>query len=153
MPGSKVYERIAWENRFNQPTVSSLRSSLDNESAKLFDVIRRHLMEFDGVTEGFAWRGDCWRWTIEYRIKRSEDPLAIVIPSPADLQLAVPMDRKFARSLTSRRMKRAVRDGVDLAQDPFDTRWGVWSIHTEGLLEEVVDLIELKLRHKAKQVG
>jgi hypothetical protein len=50
-------------------------------------------------------------------------------------------------------MKRAVRDGVDLAQDPFDTRWGVWSIHAESLLEEVVDLIELKLRHEAKQVG
>jgi hypothetical protein len=148
-----AYERTAWENRFNQPTVSRLRAALDDESARLFDVLRGHLLELHGVTEGFAWRGDCWRWTIEYRVKRNEDPLAIVIPSPTDLQLVVPMDREFARSLTSRRMKRAVRDGVDLAQDPFDTRWGVWSIHAEGLLEEVVDLIELKLRHEAKQVG
>ena len=153
MPGSKAYERIAWDDRFNRPTAGRLRAGLDGQSAKLFDLLRRHLLAFDGVTEGFAWRGDCWRWTIEYRTKLSEEPLAIVIPSPLDLQLAVPMDRKFARSLTSRRMKRAVRDGVDLAQDPFDTRWGVWSIHAEGLLDDVVDLIELKLRHEAKQVG
>ncbi len=153
MPGSKVYEKIAWEDRFNRPTVSRLRAGLDGKSTELFDILRSHLLELDGVTEGFAWRGDCWRWTIEYRIKRSKDPLAIVIPSPADFQLAVPMDRKFARTLNPRRMKRAVRDGVDLAQDPFDTRWGVWSIQAEGLLEDVVDLIELKLRHEAKRVG
>jgi hypothetical protein len=153
MPGSKAYERVAWEDRFNRPTVRRLRAGLDDNAARLFDVLRGHLLDLDGVTEGFAWRGDCWRWTIEYRIKRSEDPLAIVIPSPADLQLAIPMDRKFARSLTTRRMKRAVRDGVDLAGDPFDTRWGVWSIHAEGLLEDVVDLAERKLRHEAKQVG
>ncbi len=153
MPGSKVYERIAWDDRFNRPTVSRLRAGLDDKSTQLFDVLRSHLLELDGVTEGFAWRGDCWRWTIEYRIKRSEDPLAIVIPSPTDLQLAVPMDRKFAQTLNPRRMKRAVRDGVDLAQDPFDTRWGVWSIHAEGLLEDVVELVERKLRHEVKQVG
>jgi hypothetical protein len=153
MPVSRAYDRNSWEDRFNRPTVGRLRSGLDGNSTKLFDRLRRHLLEIEGVSEGFAWQGDCWRWTIEYRTKLSKEPLAILIPSPVDLQLAVPMDRKFARTLTARRMKRAVRDGVDLAQEPFDTRWGVWSIHAEGLLEDVVDLVELKLRHEAKQVG
>jgi hypothetical protein len=153
MAESKAYERIAWEDRFNRPTTADLRSALDGKARKLFDLLRRHLLEIDGVTEGFAWRGDCWRWTVEYSTKRGEEPLAIVIPSPQDLQLAVPMDRDFARSLTTRRMKRAVRDGVDLAQDPFDTHWGLWSIQAASLLEDVVDLVELKLRHEAKQVG
>jgi hypothetical protein len=153
MAGTTAYEKFAWEDRFNRPTVRRLRAGLHGKPAELFDLLRRHLLELGGVTEGYAWRGDCWRWTIEYRTKLSEEPLAIVIPSPQDLQLAVPMERKFARSLAGRRMKRAVRDGVDLAQDPFDTRWGIWSIQAEGLLEDVVDLIELKLRHEAKQVG
>jgi len=43
------------------------------------------------------------------------------------------------------------RDGLELAQDPFDTRWGVWSIQAEGLLHDVVDLIERKLRHLNRQ--
>jgi len=153
MAGSAAYERVSWEDRFNRPTARRLRAGLRGKSAKLFDVLRGHLLELEGVTEGYAWRGDCWRWTIEYRTKLSEDPLAILIPSPQDLQVAVPMEREFARSVATRRMKRAMRDGVDLAQDPFDTRWGVWSIQAESLLEDVVDLIELKLRHEAKQVG
>jgi hypothetical protein len=153
MDGSTTYDRLAWEDRFNRPTARRLRAGLDGKAAKLFDQLRRHLLELDGVTEGYAWRGDCWRWTIEYRTKLSKDPLAIVIPSPLDLQVAVPMEREFVRTMATRRMKRAMRDGVDLAQEPFDTRWGVWSITAEGLLEDVIDLIELKLRHGAKQVG
>jgi hypothetical protein len=153
MAKSKVYDRIAWEDRFNRPTTATLRAGLDGKSRRLFDRLRRHLLELDGVSEDYAWRGDCWRWTVEYRIKRGDEPLAIVIPSPLDLQLAVPMDPEFAHSLSTRRMKRAVRDGVDLAQDPFDTHWGIWSIQAANLLEDVVDLVELKLRHEAKQVG
>ena len=61
------------------------------------------------------------------------------------------MERGFARSLPTRRMKRTLRDGLELAQDPFDTRWGVWSIQAEGLLHDVVDLIERKLRHLNRQ--
>ena len=50
-------------------------------------------------------------------------------------------------------MKRPVKDGIGLAQDPFDTRLGVWSLQSETLLDDLVDLIELKLRHQAKQAG
>ena len=153
MAGSIAYERLAWEDRFNRPTARRLKAGLEARAAGLFDLLRGHLLELDGVTEGYAWRGACWRWTVEYRTKLSKDPLAILIPSPLDLQVAVPMKREFARTVAARRMKRAMRDGMVLAQEPFDTRWGVWSIQAEGLLEDVVDLIELKLRHEAKRVG
>ena len=153
MATSSVYERRAWDDRFNRPTVETLKAGLHYKTARLLDLIRRHLLALDGVTEDFAWHGDCWRWTIEYRTKLSDDPLAVLVPSPNDLQLAVPLELEFLRSLSLRRMKRALRDGVDLAQEPFDTRWGVWSIQAGSLLDELVDLIELKLRHQAKRVG
>ena len=57
MAGSTAYERIAWEDRFNQPTARRLKAGLDGKAAKLFDLIRGHLLELDGVTEGYAWRG------------------------------------------------------------------------------------------------
>ncbi len=145
------HKRIAWEDRFNRPTVGKLRAALDTESTALFDRFRGRVMALDGVTEDVAWHGECWRWTVEYHSDHSDDPLAVVVPSPADLQLAVPLERAFARALPTRRMKRALRDGLELAQDPFDTRWGVWSIQAEGLLHDVVDLIERKLRHLTRQ--
>ena len=153
MAQPRAYERIAWEDRFNQPTVEALRDALPDRARDLFDLIRDNLLAIDGATEDFAWQGACWRWTIEYRTKHSKEPLAVLVPSPTDLQLAVPMDLEFIRSLSARRMKRAVRDGIDLAQEPFDTRWGVWSIQSSGLVDDVVDLVEQMLQHRAKRVG
>ncbi len=147
------YERAAWEDRFNRPTIEALRASLSSPAAKLFTQLRRHLLALDGVTEGFTWHGVCWRWTIEYYTDHSDEPLALLVPSPTDLQLAMPLEREFVRSLSMRRMKRSVREGIGLAQDPFDTRWGVWSIQTEGLLEDLTDLIEHKLRDQARRAG
>ncbi len=153
MVSPKTYERLAWEDRFNRPTVSRLRTALNRDSARLFDQLRRDLLGIDGVSETFAWHGACWRWTIEYHTEHSEEPLAVMVPSPTDLQLTVPLERDFVRSLPIRRMKRPLRDGVSLAQEPFDTRWGVWSLQSEGLLDDLVDLLELKLRHQGKKAG
>ncbi len=147
------YQRPAWEDRFNRPSVRRLKEGLDPLSTKLFDSLHDQLSTMDGVSVGFAWHGECWRWTIEYRTGHSDDPLAVIVPSPENLQLAVPLDRDFACSISTRRMTRALKDGLGLAQEPFDTRWGVWSIPAAGLLEDVLDLVEMKLRHLAKQAG
>ncbi len=153
MQFSTGYDRNAWEDRFQEPSVEKLRAGLKAPAPKLFDAMRKHLLSLEGVRESAAWRGDCWRWTLEYRTRLSTEPLAVLVPSPSDLQIAVPLEREFVRSLSVRRMKRGLRDGLGLAQDPFDTRWGVWSIPAAGVLEDVVDLVELKLRHLAKQAG
>ena len=143
---TKHHGRIAWEDRFSEPTVARLREELPYPAARLFDKFRRRLLELDQIKETFSWHGPCWRWTIEFHTSHSAEPLALVIPSPPDLQLAIPLDRDFARSLPVRRMKRAVRDGLELAQDPFDTHWGVWSVQSAALLDDLLELIDLKLK-------
>lgn len=147
------YERSAWEDRFNRPTVEALRAGLRVISRRLFDSLHRQLGDLEAVTVGLAWHGACWRWTVEYRTRLDEEPLAVLIPSPENLQVAVPLDREFVTSLPVGRMTRALRDGLNLAQEPFDTRWGVWSIGASGLVDDVMDLVERKLRHLARQAG
>ena len=75
------------------------------------------------------------------------------MPAPTDVQLALPLDRDFTRSLPLQRMKRAVRDGLDLVQEPYESRWGVWSITSAALIDELQDLVEMKLAHLAKRAG
>ncbi|MHC5026844.1 MAG: hypothetical protein ACYTGR_08820 [Planctomycetota bacterium] len=149
----KIPRRLAWEDRFNQPTYKQLREHLDATSKSSMDRIRRGLLELDGVTESLTWYGDSWKWTVEFRTKHSEEPLAVIVPAPEDLQVAVPLDRTFAEGLPVRRMKRAIRDGLELAQDPFDTRWGVWSVPTVGLIGDLHELVEAKLRDLTKAAG
>ncbi len=140
-------ERIAWKDRFERPTSARLREALPAPAAGLFDQIRKRILALDGIEESYAWHGECWRWTVEFRTGRRGDPLAILIPSPDDLQLAIPLEREFTHTLPIRRMRRAVRDGLELAGDPFDTHWGVWSIQSPSLLADLTDLLSMKLRH------
>ena len=70
---------------------------------------------------------------------------ALIIPSPEDVQLAVALDMEFVDSINTRRMKRAVRDGLSLGQPPFNTRWGVWSIPLPGVLVELNSIVKQKV--------
>ncbi|MHC5002159.1 MAG: hypothetical protein ACYTJ0_03470 [Planctomycetota bacterium] len=149
MYSSRVYDRVAWVDRFATPTIKTLRKPLPAEARPLFDRIHKALSGLEGIRESFAWYGEGWNWTIEFRTKRSSEPLAVLIPSPTDLQLAIPLDPDFTRSLPLKRMKRAIRDGLELAQEPFDTRWGVWSLQAPGMVADLEDLVTRKLDHQA----
>ena len=153
MAHAKSFARIAWTDRFNAPTAAQLREGLAAPARHLFDNLRSRLSELDGVSESMVWHGECWRWTLEYRTRHSDQPLAIVVPCPTDLQLVMPLTAEFTKSLPMQRLKRAVRDGLELAKEPFDNRWGVWSIVGNGLLDDLQDLVELKLGHLAKRAG
>lgn len=154
MRNRKGFERPpVWTDRFRSPTGDDLRETVRPQSRHHFDVLRRRLLELEGVRESIAWYGDCWHWSIEYRTRLSSQPFAVLIPSPADLQLALPMDEEFTRALPVQRLKRAVRDGLDLAQEPYNSRWGVWSVTGTSMIDDLQDLIEMKLKHLTKAAG
>jgi hypothetical protein len=142
-----VYERPPREDRFNRPSPQTLRRGLSGDAARLFDRTRKHLLNLDGVEEQVVWYGRNWCWSIAFVTKRNADPLAVLIPSPEDLQLAMPLDLEFITNLPVKRMKRSLRDGLDLASEPFDTRWGIWSIQPGGVLDDLKDLVDRRFAH------
>ena len=153
MGETEIYRRLPWKDRFNRPAVDRLREGLADDAIAIFDELREALLGLEGVEETLAWYGHSWYWTIAYRTRHAEEPLAVIIPSPDDLQLAAPVDADFFKSLSFKRMKRSLREGLDLAREPFHTRWAVWSVQAPRLSDDVIDLIEAKLRHLAKMAG
>jgi hypothetical protein len=139
-----AYSRLEWTDRFNEPSVEGLRQALDSETARLFTAVRKHLLKADGLGESPVWYGASWRWALEYRTSKREDLVAVLIPSPQDLQIAMPMERQFVKELCRRPMKRAMRDGLELALDPFDTQLAVWSIQP-FILDDLRKLIDANL--------
>lgn len=116
--------------------------------------MRKRLLELDGCTEGVDWFGEAWKWSLVYRTTLSKEPLAVLVPSTLDIQLAVPLETELADSLANRKLKRTVRDGLDLAREPFNTNWGVWSLNPPHLIDDLQDLVARKLEHLAtKAVG
>jgi len=150
---SKAFQRPAWTDRFNAPTLGALRDGLPALARTRFDALRKRMLEIDSASENVAWYGDCWHWAIEIRTRHGGDPLAIIVPSPDDLQLALPMDPDFARTLPLQRMKRAIRDGLELALEPYHSRWSIWSVNAASLIDDLQDVIEMKLKHLAKRAG
>lgn len=139
--------RLPWNDRFKEPAADGLRQSLPKDMAPLFDAIREHLLSVKGVKEQTTWYGVSWRWSLEYRHPESDEPLAVLVPCPEDLRIAMPVDPTFITRLSKRPLKRAIRDGLELASEPFDTRWGVWSIPFANLIDDLRNLINLKIRH------
>ena len=136
-----------WQDRFNTPDVKTLRTSLTVEVRETFDRIRDFLSAIDEIEERPVWMGTNWCWSIGYFRGDDELPLAILVPAPEDLQLAMPITHEFVGELPIRRMKRAVRDGLELAQEPYHTNWGVWSLNPTHVLEDLEDLVNRRVKY------
>lgn len=146
MAVSETYNRRAWDDRFQRPAIETLRADLSDDSAALFDRLREHMCSLKGVREDVAWYGDCWRWAVAYSVSGVDDPMAMLVPSPEDLQLVIPFERAMIEKLPINQMKRTIRDGLDLAREPFDTRWGIWSVQFANLMDDMISLINHKYK-------
>jgi len=142
-------KRSPWQDEFNTPSIDDLRMDLPVPAAELFDATRDFLLEHGGLVEGRRWFGDCWFWTVAYFLEHEDadedEPVAIIVPAPDNLQVAAPLDQEFPDLLNTRRMKRAIRDGLDLATEPYSTHWAVWPVAAKNMLEDVTSLLGQRL--------
>jgi hypothetical protein len=138
MSDSKMQQTAPWLDRFNEPSIATLRKGLEEDAAAIFDDARKMLLSLaDCMEEQRLWMGDCWHWTICYRLHGFELPVALLIPNPEDLQIAMPLKRSFIESLPQKRLKRSIRDGLELAAAPFHTNWAIWSTPFGGTLVDL----------------
>lgn len=137
-----IHARPPREDRFREPTIEQLRAGLHEDARDAFDRLRTHLAALDDVSESLGWHGGTWGWCLEYRAPGEDDPMAMLAAMPEDPQLVMPLDPTFVETLPVRRLKRGVRDGLDLGLEPFDVPWAIWSIHPPNLLDELSDLLD-----------
>ena len=134
--------QTAWTNQFCTPTVAQLRRNLPVGAAEYFDRTRKTLLKLGGLVESPRWYGDCWFWSLGYFIDgehlEDDDPVALIIPASEDLQLAMPLEAEFLKTVNVRRLKRAIRDGLELGHEPFHTRWAVWSLTAASVTDEIL---------------
>lgn len=136
-----------WTDEFNTPTIEGLRDLVELDAKKAFDKSRTKIMALgEDLSEGIYWYGDCWFWTISYTLPQLDEPFAILIPSPEDFQIASPLQGDFLDQLSTRRLKRFVRDGLELAMPPHRTNWAIWSTPTPPTVEDVVPVLKNKYK-------
>tara|TARA_B100000959_G_C14739265_1_gene524341 strand:- start:253 stop:702 length:450 start_codon:yes stop_codon:yes gene_type:complete len=138
-----------WTDQFNQPTVDDLRSLALLEAKKAFDKTKSEILALENVNVEVKWYGDCWFWTIAFMSDFIDEPLAIMITAEENLQIASPLTHDFIDQLSTRRLKRFVRDGLELAMVPHRTNWAVWSIPTINAVQDVMPVLKAKQKFYA----
>ena len=131
-----------WTDEFKTPTVEGLRKLLLNDCKKAFDKASSKIHALGEIREELIWFGDCWFWTVAFMTEYSQQPLAIIVPFEEDMQIASPMSHAFIKQLSTRRLKRFVRDGVELAMPPHETEWAVWSAATPAAVEDIMPVLK-----------
>lgn len=136
-----------WTDEFNTPSIESLRNLVINDAKKSFDKSMSKIVGLENVTTDVKWYGECWYWTVAFMSDFLEEPLAILVPAEENLQIAAPLPHDFIEQLSTRRLKRFVRDGLELALPPHRTNWAVWSIPTPAAFEDVLPVIKSKQKY------
>ncbi len=140
-----------WTDEFNQPSIDQLRTLALQDTKKAFDKTITKVLALDNVETEVVWYGECWFWAVTFKSDFMDDPLAIMITAEENLQIATPLTHEFIDQLSTRRLKRFVRDGLELAMPPHKTNWAVWSIPTPNAVEDVFPVIKSKQKFYASK--
>lgn len=142
-----------WMDRFNKPTLDQIRDSLTAADSALVDAFHEAMQRMKGVSHQFVWHGEGWYWSIEYQHTSDDLPLAVLVPAPEDVKVAMPIDPEFTRKISVTRLKRSIRDGLELSLDPFDAKWAMWSLQTGSFIDDLMSLIQRKAKFLAGRAG
>lgn len=140
--------RLPWTDRFTKPQVDELSAHYDSATGELFAHARRSVSEPEAVEERLEWQGLPWRWTLVF--ERQGDPtraLAYLVPDPQTPKISIPLTAEMIQLLPLKRMKKTIRDGIEMANSINSVVWACWDLGTENQLDEILDILSRKLSY------
>lgn len=156
MSRQAVSSRLAWQDRWSQPTLDQLLQPLNAQHTRLMNALMEQFAQLEGVEQTIMWYGPAWKWTIAYTIKpastgrnKPSDPhvLCYIVPKVDAPLVCVPLNDHSLDILPIQRLTKFVRDGIKLAKFAVAIHWATWAPATLGEVSQIVDLI--KRLHKA----
>lgn len=147
MPPSRRAQRprIAWEDRYEVPTLDDLLAHLPRPLAQLALQARGAMLSLGSLQDAIVWQGVAWKWTITLMPEgETSRPWAYIIPQPARPLVSVPLTAEIIAGLPARKLSKAVRDGIQSASCVGDACWPLWELTTKQQLEDIMVVV----RHK-----
>ncbi|MFA9476777.1 hypothetical protein ACERK3_00585 [Phycisphaerales bacterium AB-hyl4] len=144
-----IKPRIAWEDRWTQPTLEQLIEPLREQTREIFQAMMEQIEQIEGTEQHLIWYGPAWRWTIEYRIPtHTGEPanLIYLVPNPETPVVSIPLPETIVAKLPVKRLNKYIRDGIRSAKCAVELHWAVWSPNAKTEVEHLGDL--LRRKHK-----
>ncbi|MEX0653401.1 MAG: hypothetical protein WD534_12330 [Phycisphaeraceae bacterium] len=148
-----IKPRLAWEDRWTQPTLDQLLAPLRDQTREIFQAMMEQVEQIEGAQQQLIWYGPAWRWTIEYRIPVGEEMtnLIYLVPNPETPVVSIPLPEHIVDQLPVKRLNKYVRDGIRSAKCAVELHWAVWSPNARTEVEHLGDL--LRRKHKLLTSG
>jgi hypothetical protein len=147
MPKGPRRYRLAWEDRFAQPSVNDLRDPFPKDLERLIDDARAALLAMRGLKEHILWQGIPWRWSMAFQCRKDDDiAWAYIVPDPHDGPcLALPMTTDCREQMLEHELpSKAAREHLTKAKQANGSVWTDWRFTTERELEEALEVVSLK---------
>ena len=140
--------RLAWDNRWSEPTLEHLLNPLKAQPRRLFDQIMGQLAELPGVDRRILWHGPSWKWTIEYTLRDPKgkhlEHLCYLVPNHQNPLICVPLSDAVLEKLPLKKLNRFIRDGIASAKCAVSIHWAIFAPSTLAETAFLYDLIQRK---------
>jgi hypothetical protein len=147
--------RLAWNDRWSQPTLAQLVDPLKSHHRRVFDSLLQQFNDLPSVNQSIIWYGPAWKWTIHYTLAlrpakgaKSVEPetLAYLVPRLEAPLVCVPLGDAVIDQLPMARFSKFIREGIKMAKCAVAIHWACW---TPGNMSEVGLIMDMvKRRHK-----
>ncbi|HEB61452.1 MAG TPA: DUF3788 family protein [Phycisphaeraceae bacterium] len=134
---ARIYREV-WGDRFSNPTVEDLLSSLQDETTGIVTEARNYLLELPGVSEEVHWYGLPWCWTMTFTCEKTKDiPWAYLVPNPQGAIVSLPMKTELRTKLLAENISRSTTHILEESKTVNGTAWINLPLATEDDLESV----------------
>jgi len=143
--------RLAWNDRWSQPSLPQLLDPLKQHHRRVMDATLNQLVDLTGVERSIIWYGPAWKWTIHYTFvnspsKNNKNPdaatLCYLVPRIESPMICVPLSDDVIEKLPMTRLSRFIRDGIKMAKCAVKIHWAVWTPASQSEVAQIVELIK-----------
>jgi hypothetical protein len=148
---SSSKQRLAWADRWNEPTQDQLLEPLKAHHRRVFDNMIEYLDPIEPVEKKIVWYGPSWKWTIHYTLKTppagvaKADPGATVcylVPRIEVPLICLPLRQPLLDELPATRLSKFIKDGIRLSKCAVAIHWCTWTPNTQAEVIQIVDLLK-----------
>jgi len=148
MTRSIANNRLAWEDRWTEPSVDQLLKPLNAQRKRQVGLILEELAEWDDIRQEVIWYGPGWNWTIQYKIKATHDLesdiLCYIVPKVDSPIVCVPLGDHEIQRLPLKRLNKMIRNGIRVAKCAVSIHWAHWTPSNQTEIAHLIDLLKRK---------
>lgn len=145
MTRSLSSSRLAWQDRWSQPTLEQLLKPMKVQKRRLMELMLEQITPYPGTQQTVIWYGPSWKWTIHfiYQEPHADMPqtLCYLVPNAETPMICIPLTDAAIARLPMKRLSKFIREGIRSAKCAVNTHWATWTPQNQSEVGLIMELV------------